>query len=94
MMKEIVDTFNTAATDPEDEHGNKLLSEAQFVNFGQMVESNYENKGWHLPKKDEAFLKKSFGIINKITPNSNGVSINDVWNQFAKAKEMSQIAGN
>ena len=79
----MTETFNVAATNED-----KLLNEAQFIDFCQKCEANNEAKGWTMPKQSEAYLKKCFTITNSITPGSEGVSIMDVWFIMGKRKEI------
>ena len=83
LEKEITDTFNAAATG-----GNGLCNEAQYVDACQKIDSNYDAKGWVLPHNSEAELKKAYAIVNKLTPDVDGVSINDYWNSLMKQDEI------
>ena len=83
LVAELTETFNAAATNED-----KLLNEAQFVDFAMKMEANYEAKGWVLPKKSEELLKRSYVILNKVSPGADGLSLMDIWNQFEKQKEI------
>ena len=74
-MQEITDSFNAAATNED-----KLLNEAQFVEFSQKLRANNRAKGWDMPETTDEECKRGYVIINKITPGADGVSIADIWN--------------
>ena len=75
LTAEVTATFNAAATNEE-----KLLNEAQFIDFAMKMETNYEARGWALPNKSIELLKRSYVILNKVTPGVEGLSLMDIWN--------------